>query len=150
MGQSLVKNYVHIIYSTKHGQALIANAIESELHSYLGGICNKLESFPVKIGGYWDHVHVLCMLSKEIALIKLIEELKAHSSKWIKRANERYNNFYWQDGYGAFSVSPSELEAVKHYIEKQHEHHKSRTFQEEFREILRIHNIDFDERFVWD
>jgi putative transposase len=83
-------------------------------------------------------------------LIKLLEELKAHSSKWIKTVNERYNNFYWQDGYGAFSVSPSELEAVKHYIEKQHEHHKSRTFQEEYREILKIHNIDFDERFVWD
>jgi putative transposase len=150
MGQSLVKNYVHIIYSTKHRQALIDNVIEGELHSYLGGICNKLESFPVKIGGYWDHVHVLCMLSKKIALIKLIEELKSHSSKWIKKVNERYNNFYWQDGYGAFSVSPSELEAAKHYIEKQHEHHKSRTFQEEFRGILKIHNIDFDERFVWD
>jgi putative transposase len=121
MGQSLVKTYVHIIYSTKHRQALIDNAIESELHSYLGGICNKLESFPVKIGGYWDHVHVLCMLLKKIALIKLIETLKAHSSKWIKTVNERYNNFYWQDGYGAFSVSPSDLEAVKHYIEKQHE-----------------------------
>lgn len=150
MGQSLAKNYLHIIFSTKHRSALIDEFIEPELHSYLGGICNELQSFPIKIGGYRDHVHILCMLSKKIALIKLLEELKSHSSKWIKTKKDRYKNFFWQDGYGAFSVSPSETEKVKGYIEKQHQHHKTITFQEEYRQILTMHQIEFDERYVWD
>lgn len=84
VGQSLSKNYLHIIFSAKNRQPFIHSSIEKELHSYLGGICNGHESFPVKIGGYNDHVHILCLLSKKIALIKLMEELKAHSSKWMK------------------------------------------------------------------
>ena len=81
MGQSLVKNYLHIIFSTKYRQPLISDAVEGELYSYLGGICKKLECPPIKIGGYYDHVHILCMLSKKIALMKLLEEIKSHSSK---------------------------------------------------------------------
>jgi len=150
MGQSLAKNYLHIIFSTKHRHPMIDDEIETQLHSYLGGICNRLESFPVKIGGYRDHVHILCLLSKKIALMKFIEELKSHSSKWIKPIHRRYQDFYWQDGYGAFSVTPSEIESVKHYIESQHDHHKITTFQDEYRAFLRSYNIDYDERYVWD
>ena len=157
MGQSLVKNYLHIVFSTKHRQSLIFPTIEPELHSYLGGILNNLECNPIKIGGYTDHIHVLCLLSKKIALMKLLEEMKSHSSKWIKTKDERLKNFYWQDaclagrqGYGAFSVNPSEVDVVIAYIENQHEHHKNKTFQDEYRAFLKKYNVDYDERYVWD
>jgi REP element-mobilizing transposase RayT len=100
MGQSLVKNYLHIVFSTKNRKPLIDENIENELYSYLAGICNKLECYPIKVGGYTNHVHVLCNLSKKMALVKLMEELKSHSSKWIKTKGAKYSNFYWQDGYG--------------------------------------------------
>ncbi len=150
MGQSLVKNYLHIVFSTKHRQSLISPAIEPELHSYLGGILNNLECNPIKIGGYTDHIHVLCLLSKKIALMKLLEEMKSHSSKWIKTKDDRLKNFYWQDGYGAFSVNPSEVDVVIAYIENQHEHHKNKTFQDEYRAFLKKYKVDYDERYVWD
>src|SRR5690606_8399584 len=110
MGQSLVKNYIHIVFSTKHRKPLIRESVEKELYSYLGGICKRLECQVIIVGGYTDHIHILCMLSKKIALMKLLEELKSHSSKWIKTKGEAYTNFYWQDGYGAFSVNPSEVQ----------------------------------------
>src|SRR6516162_1432583 len=99
MGQSLVKNYMHIIYSTKHREPLIHESIEGELHSYLGGICKNLECHPIIIGGYTDHVHILSMLSKKIALMKLLEEVKSESSKWIKTKDDKWKDFYWQTGY---------------------------------------------------
>ena len=150
MGQSLTKNYLHIIFSTKHRQPLIHKSVESELHKYLGGICNALECYPVQIGGYDDHVHILCILSKKITLIKLLEELKSNSSKWIKTKGDGFKNFYWQDGYGAFSVSPSNIAELKTYIENQHEHHKIKSFQEEYREFLAENHVEYDERYVWD
>jgi putative transposase len=150
MAQSLAKNYLHIIFSTKNRQPLIDHYIEPQLFKYLGGICNELESFPVKIGGYMDHLHILCLLSKKIALMKFMEEIKSNSSKWIKTVDARYKDFYWQDGYGAFSVTPSEIDKVRHYIENQHEHHKTTSFKEEFREYLHLYEIDYDERYVWD
>ena len=150
MGQSLVKNYIHLVFSTKHRQPLIHQPVESELHSYLGGICNHLDCQVIKVGGYTDHIHILCLLSKKIALIKLLEELKSHSSKWMKTKGDEYSNFYWQDGYGAFSVNPAEVDIVQAYISNQHEHHRKKTFQEEYRAFLEKYKIDYDERYVWD
>ena len=150
MGQSLVKNYIHIVFSTKHRQKIILPEIESELHAYMGGICNNLECQTIKIGGYTDHVHLLCMLSKKIPLMKLLEEVKSHSSKWVKTKGEAYKNFYWQDGYGAFSVSPTKVDSVIKYIANQHYNHDIKNFQDEYRELLREYNVEFDERYVWD
>jgi putative transposase len=150
MGQSLVKNYVHIVFSTKHRQPLINETVENELYSYLGGICKALECTPIKIGGYYDHVHILCMLSKKITLMKLLEEVKSHSSKWIKTKDESLKNFYWQDGYGAFSVNPKEVDVVINYIATQKEHHGKITFQDEYRKILKKYQVEYDERYVWD
>ncbi len=93
MGQSLVKNYLHIVFSTKLLVPIIHPPYNSELYGYLGGICNNLESQVVKIGGYYDHVHILCMLSKKIALTKLLEALKSHSSKWMKTKDQSLKNF---------------------------------------------------------
>lgn len=150
MSQSLAKNYMHIVFSTKYREQLIYPPFEAELHSSLGGICKKLECQPIKIGGYTDHVHILCMLSKKIALMKLLEEIKSSSSKWYKTKDESLNNFYWQDGYGAFSVSPTQVEKVEAYIENQHVHHSKVKFQDEYRKILVKNKIDFDEKFIWD
>jgi putative transposase len=150
MGQSLVKNYIHIVFSTKQHEPLIQAAYEDELHRYLGGICKNLECHSIKIGGYADHIHILCLLSKKVALIKLIEELKSHSSKWIKTKDELFRNFYWQNGYGAFSINPTEVDTVIAYIAGQHAHHEKKTFQDEMRAFLKKYQMEFDERYVWD
>ena len=150
MGQSLNKIYVHLVFSTKLRKPMITNSIKEELFSYLGGICKNLECYPIQVGGYLDHVHILCLLSKKIPLMKLMEEIKSHSSKWIKTKGIEYENFYWQNGYGAFSVNPTELEIVKNYISNQEEHHKKKTFQEEFLAFLKKYNVDYDEKYVWD
>jgi REP element-mobilizing transposase RayT len=150
MPQSLSKVYVHIIFSTKNRKLLIDDKIEKSLHEYLGGICKGLECNPLKIGGYREHVHVLCLLSRKVAQMKLVEELKKKSSKWIKTKDEKYSDFYWQDGYGIFSVNPMDTGKLVDYIEKQHEHHRHKSFQEEFRTFLKENNIAFDERYVWD
>ncbi len=150
MGQSLVKNYLHIVFSTKCRQNLIHPPVEAELHQYLGGTCKKLECPPLIVGGYTDHIHILCMLSKKIALMKLIEEVKSSSSKWIKTKAPEYANFYWQDGYGAFSVNHTGVDRVIRYIKNQKEHHRRKTFQDEYRKILKEYNIEYDERYVWD
>lgn len=128
---------MHIVFSTKHRQPLIHAPFEDELHAYLGGICNKLDCQPIKIGGYTDHIHILCMLSKKIALMKLVEEIKSYSSKWVKTLDTSLSNFYWQDGYGAFSVNPAEIEKVITYIANQHQHHSQKSFQDEYRVILK-------------
>jgi REP element-mobilizing transposase RayT len=150
MAQSLAKNYLHLIFSTKHRQGLIHSSIEAELHNYVGGICNALECYPLKIGGYVDHIHILCLLSKKLTLIKLLEEIKSHSSKWIKTKGESFKNFYWQDGYGAFSVSPGEIDKLMVYIDNQRAHHQVQTFQQEYRTFLERFKLEYDERYVWD
>lgn len=150
MGQSLVQNYLHIVFSTKHREPIIDQQIETELHNYLGGICNNLGCQSIIVGGYSDHIHILCKLSKKIALVKLVEELKSHSSKWVKTKGNKYRNFYWQDGYGAFSVNPSEVDVVVKYIANQREHHSKKTFQNEYRAFLKKYKVEFDERYVWE
>jgi putative transposase len=150
MSQSLVKNTVHLIFSTKYREHLIQPAIESELHAYLFGTCKELECPPIRVGGGTDHVHVLCALSKRMAIMKLLELLKGHSSKWIKTKGELYKQFYWQDGYAAFSVSPWDVDKVAAYIDNQKEHHRHTKFKDELRNLLMKHGVDYDERYLWD
>ncbi len=150
MGQSLVQNYIHIIFSTKNRESLIHPPYEEELHNYLATICKEVECTPVKIGGHCDYVHILCMLSKKIALMTLLEELKSSSSKWIKAKDKSLEKFYWQSGYGAFSVNPSQIDTVIEYISQQHAHHSTKTFQEEYRAFLKKYRVVYDERYVWD
>jgi REP element-mobilizing transposase RayT len=118
MPQSLSKVYVHLTFSTKERYPFIDNAVKERLWEYLGGICKGLECNPVQVGGYKDHIHILCLLSKKITQIRLVEEVKKQSSKWIKTQDAKYAKFYWQDGYGIFSVNPSEIEKVVEYIKK--------------------------------
>ncbi len=150
MPQSLTKIYTHLVFSTKNREHVLHASIQNELFSYLGGICNQLECYPVKIGGFTDHVHILCMLSKKVALMDLLKELKRGSSIWIKTKGKEFSEFHWQDGYGAFSVNPSELDVVSEYIATQEEHHKKKTFKDEYVAFLKKYKVDYDERYVWD
>jgi REP element-mobilizing transposase RayT len=150
MSQSLSKIYVHIIFSTKNREPLIHDAIKEELFNYLGGVCKNLECNPIQVGGYRDHVHILCSLSKKVTLIKLLEDIKSSSSKWIKTRGEQFSNFYWQSGYGAFSVNPTEIEVVKNYIQNQEKHHKTKSFQDEYRAFLKKYKVQYNEEYVWD
>jgi putative transposase len=150
MPQSLSKVYVHITFSTKHRRKLIDDEISEQLFSYLGGVCKALECNPVKVGGYRNHIHILCTLSRKITQADLLEEIKKRSSKWIKTKGDKYLNFYWQNGYGIFSVNPVETDGLISYIQNQKEHHRKKTFEEEYRAFLQKCNIEFDERYVWD
>ncbi|WP_415326530.1 IS200/IS605 family transposase [Chryseobacterium sp. MMS23-Vi53] len=150
MPQSLVKNYVHIIFSTKHREDFIDEKIEKELFSYIAVICKDFESKVLQIGGTDNHIHILCLLSRKIALMKLVQEIKAHSSKWIKTKGTKYEDFFWQSGYGAFSVSEKSLYATINYIKSQRQHHLINNYEDELIGILKKHRIEYDEKYLWD
>ena len=124
--------------------------MQPRMHAYLATICRDLGTEFVRVGGVADHVHIVTTLTRTLSQAELIERIKKISSKWIKTIDTRYRGFLWQRGYGAFSVSPSQLDAVLQYVETQQEHHRTRTFQEGFRDLLRRHGVNFDERYVWD
>jgi putative transposase len=148
MSQSFVQIYVHIVFHTKGNVKLIREEIENELFSYLGGILRNYKSNPIQIGGTSDHIHLLCTLPKTIALADLVEEIKKSSSKWIKTKGAHYNNFYWQDGYGGFSVSNSGVDGVKRYILNQKKHHEKVSFMEEYKNLFEAYGIPYEDRFL--
>ena len=150
MPQSLSKVYIHLTFSTKNRYPFINDAIKEELWKYLGGVCKALECNPIQVGGHNDHIHICCLLSKKIAQVKLVEEVKIKSSKWMKTKGRQYEQFYWQDGYGIFSVNPSEIDIVVNYIKNQGEHHKKYSFQGEFLKFLKKYGVEYDERYLWD
>jgi putative transposase len=150
MPQSLSRVILHIIFSTKNREPWLDANVRPRMHAYLATICRNLGADFVQSGGVADHVHIVTTLPRTVSQAQLIEQIKKASSKWIKTLDARYRGFFWQSGYGAFSVSPSQLEIVLQYIKTQPEHHRTRTFQDEYRELLRRHGVDFDEQYVWD
>jgi putative transposase len=149
MGQSISHLLVHSIFSTKDRRPFLrSKELRNEIYAYMAGILKNLECHPIKIGGVEDHVHILSSLSKNIAFSELIGRVKGSSSKRLKEKG--VHGFAWQNGYGAFSVSESNVEAVIAYIADQAEHHRKFSFQEEIRELLKRHRVSFDERYVWD
>ena len=150
MSQSLSSIYVHLVFSTKNRIPLIVPEIQPHLWAYLGGVCNALNCHAVQVGGTDDHVHVLCLLSRDIAVKELVAKIKAESSRWIKAQSPSIPDFYWQTGYGAFSVNPQECQTAVQYIANQAEHHKKRSFQEEFLLFLRKYSVKYDEKHLWD
>ena len=151
MPQSLVQNYQHLVFSTKNREPFLHDkTTRGEMHTYLGGFCREHNSPPLAIGGVSDHVHILCRLSKSITVEDFLRDMKRASSKWIKTKGEEWSAFHWQSGYGAFSISPSHVETLRHYIAIQDEHHRKESFQDEFRRLLRKYGLEWDERYVWD
>jgi REP element-mobilizing transposase RayT len=122
---------------------------KNDLYAYIGAIIKDNESIPILINGTGNHIHILCVMSKNIALAKLTEEIKRHSSRWIKTKGDYYNQFAWQGGYGGFSVSQSLHDRTKQYIENQEDHHKKMTFKEELIAFFKEYGIEYDERYLW-
>ena len=150
MSQSLAKNLIHLVYSTKHRQAWIPKAHQAALYRYQTGIFREWDSPALVIGGAEDHVHALFSLSRNHPLKKIFEEIKKGSSKWMKSEGPRITEFSWQASYAAFSVSQSSVADVIRYIETQEDHHRQLSFQDELRKLLLRHEIEFNERYVWD
>ena len=148
MPQSLSKVYLHCIFSTKNGVPLITNSIQKDLHSYIVGTLSNIGSYVDEIYANPDHIHILCTLPRTITIAELISKIKTSSNKLIKK--QGVNNFSWQGGYGAFSVSSSKVKVVKRYIQDQEQHHKKTSFKGELRKFFKEYNIDFDEKYVWD
>ncbi len=150
MVKSMSAIYVHLIFCTKQRRPILNPGIMKDLYSYIGGICRNLECPMMAISGVRDHLHILCSMSRTISASTLVEGIKKSSSKWIKNKGQEYSDFQWQAGYGAFSIGQSGVSSLRAYIEKQEEHHKRQTFQDEYRAFLRKYKIEFDERYVWD
>lgn len=151
MPQSLARIWLHIAFSTKERRPYLQNEeLRGEMFRLLGHHAKEAGCTPARVGGWIDHVHILCGLSRTLTVAQLVEVLKRETSKWIKRRAAELNRFHWQNGYGAFSVSQSIVDQVIKYIDRQPDHHRRMTFQEEFREICARHNIEIDERYVWD
>ncbi len=150
MPQSLHMLSVHIVFSTKKRETWLGSTVRERVWAYMSTILQNLECHSITVGGVSDHVHVLCNLTKKHAPMDVMETLKKDSSKFVKTLDPKLAGFHWQDGYGLFSVSPSHCDAVREYILNQEEHHKTVTFQEEFRRLLEKNGVQFDERYVWD
>jgi REP element-mobilizing transposase RayT len=148
MPQSLVKILVHVVFSTKDRMNLIAPEIEDGLYGYISGIIKNNNSRLIIAGGTVNHIHLLISLGKKIDIGELVGDIKRDSSKWMKE--QGVAKFYWQKGYGAFSIGQSRVKAVVVYIKNQKTHHAKQDYKEEFRELLTKYEIDFDERYVWD
>jgi len=150
MSQSLAKNTVHLVFSTKDRRAFLRDKEREELHSYITGVLRNKRSPLIEINSVGDHVHILYTQSKNLALAKIVEQVKSTSSAWLKQQHRAYGRFAWQAGYGAFSVSHSHIEAVRKYIQTQQEHHRKEDFQDEFRRFCKKNGVPVDERYVWD
>ena len=151
MSQSLAKILVHVVFSTKDRRPFLrGQLLREELHRYLGGILNQLGCQPVIAGGVADHVHILCALSRTVTAAEMVKEVKRGSSLWLKTKSPGLHDFAWQNGYGIFSIGFSQVATVRNYIAGQEEHHRKVSFQDEFREFLKRHAVEFDERYVWD
>lgn len=151
MPQSLSKIYIHLVFSTKDRRPFVSDDdARNRLHEYLGGACRKLDCPSVVVGGVEDHVHILLRLSRSVDVARLVHEIKRESSKWMKETFPEMNSFSRQAGYGAFSISPSHVDGLTEYIATQEEHHRKESFQDEFRRLLRMYELEWDERYVWD
>jgi putative transposase len=140
------RNHVHVVFSTKDRRAIIEKELQPRLWAYLAGICKNHEMIALIVGGTENHVHILFHLPPKLALAKAVQLLKGNSSKWI---GDQGKEFSWQEGYGAFSVSSSNLDQVTRYIQNQEAHHRKSSFENEFRALLQKHGVDYDPKNVF-
>jgi REP element-mobilizing transposase RayT len=150
MPQSLSYLLTHIVFSTRDRDPLLNATVRPALHAYLATVARNMDCECFRVGGMADHVHLAIRLSRTISVAQLISELKTTSSRWLKDQSPALAAFAWQRGYGAFSVGPSDLPSLLHYIDTQEEHHRTRSFEEEYRAFLTKYGIAYDERHVWD
>ncbi|MFC1541835.1 IS200/IS605 family transposase [Candidatus Latescibacterota bacterium] len=149
MAHSYTNILIHYIFSTKNREKIITNELQDRLWPYIGGIARENNMKALAIGGIDDHVHLLISLPAILSISKAIQLIKGGSSKWVHDTFTDHKNFKWQEGYGAFSVSISNIDDTVAYINSQREHHKVKTFQGEYIAFLKKHGIEYDERYVW-
>ena len=149
MASTLVKIDVHLIFHIKNSGTEMREDDLPRIFAYIGGIIKGIGGLPIEIGGRPDHIHILSSLPKSMSLSEFVRNVKADSSKWMKSLNGYYEQFAWQEGYGAFSVSPSLIDNTINYIRNQAEHHKKRSFQDEYRLFLEAYGIQYDNRYVF-
>jgi REP element-mobilizing transposase RayT len=149
MAQSLTKIVIHVVYGTKNREQFLSKNIRAKLYAYTVGILDNQHCITLAINGVEDHVHLLVNVSKNIAVSKMVEEIKKGTSRWLKAQGTAFNGFSWQGGYGAFSVSESQIPKVIEYINNQDQHHQKLSFQDELRMLLKKHRIEFDEQYLW-
>ena len=149
MASSLAKIDVHIIFHVKSSGITMCSEDLPRIFQYIGGVIRGLGGVPMEVGGTDNHIHILTSLPKNCALTDFLRDIKANSSKWIKHIDSHYSRFEWQDGYGAFSVSPSLLDKTIDYIRRQEEHHRKRTFTEEYKLFLQAYGIDYDVEYAF-
>jgi putative transposase len=150
MPQSLSNILIHLVWSTKDRHPWLTPGIREETHAFLAGAVRRLDCEAYRVGGVADHVHIALRLSRTLSVADVVKDVKTASSKWLKEQHPRFAEFYWQLGYGAFSIGMSQKNALLHYVDHQEEHHRTRSFQEEYRALLQRYAIDFDERYMWD
>lgn len=150
MPSTYSKLIYHVIFSTKHREPLITPALRADLYPYIAGIVRGQDGVLFEIGGMPDHIHVVIQIKPDVSVAEIVRLVKANSSKWANERPDSGGGFAWQRGYGAFTVSLSQLDAVREYVRGQEEHHRHKTFQEEFVEFLKRHGVEFDERYLWD
>jgi putative transposase len=151
MPQSLAKLWVHLAFATKDRYPFLSDkSLRTETHAYLATVLRSHQCATIIVGGAEDHVYALFALSRNYSVSQVVKEIKRTSSTWIKEKSANQKKFHWQSGYGAFSVSQSQLGQVVSYIERQEEHHRHVTFQDEYRAFLKKYCVDYDERYVWD
>jgi putative transposase len=150
MPQSFASLNCHLIFSTKNCEPLIVAEMTPRIYEYIGGICRETGNVLLAAGGMPDHVHLLISMGRQTSVADLVRTIKANSSGWVHKTFANQGGFAWQNGYGAFSVSLSNVEAVRQYIANQSDHHRTKTFQEEYLEFLKRHNLHYDERYLWE
>ncbi len=140
----------HLVFSTKERIPLITKELQPDLYAYIGGIVRGEGGVLLEVGGISDHVHLLAKFKPTVAISDLLKKIKGGSSKWVNEEKFKLRKFGWQDGYAAFSVSESQVDAVRRYIREQEQHHCGPSYQDEFRALLERHGIEYDERYLWD
>ena len=149
MAQSLSKILIHLVFSTKNRGRLIPPEMLRDLHAFIAATCRALGADSYRVGGTEDHVHTACGLPRTMTVSELVREIKTRSSAWIKTKDPRCARFAWQAGYGAFSLGQSQLGTLVRYIDRQQEHHQSRSFEQELVELLQRYGVAYDERYLW-
>lgn len=150
MPQSFARALMHLVFSTKHREPFLKPEYQSPVHAYLAKVLDSMDCPSYRVGGVEDHVHLLFGLSRTRTMAAVAERVKTSSSKWIKEQFPELGSFHWQRGYGIFSVSQSDFESVATYVERQQERHAKSTFQDEYRRLLELHEVAYDERYIWD
>jgi len=150
MPQSLANLLAHLVFSTKNREPTIPDAVRSDLHAYFAGTIRDHDGVLLRAGSVSDHAHLLIRMPRTRTPADMVKEIKIGSSKWLKTVSTRFAGFQWQAGYGMFSVSPSQCASVEAYLDFQAEHHRRVTFQDEYRRLLSEHDVEYDERFVWE